>query len=60
MLGYLHRLKGRMDATGFVPSDPLYRLVGEAFDAVHWLSVALHYMATDADKRTRRDRRPSG
>jgi hypothetical protein len=51
MLGYLHRLQSRMDATGFVPSDRLYRLVSEAFNAVHSLSVRLHCMATDAGRR---------
>jgi hypothetical protein len=51
MLGYLHRLQGRMDNVGFVPSDGLYRLVAEAFDAVHALSIQLHYMATDSIRR---------
>jgi hypothetical protein len=58
MLGYLRRLKCQIDAWGFAPSDPLHRLLGEAFDAVHRLSIELHYTATDAGKRSRRDRRP--
>jgi hypothetical protein len=54
MLRYLHQLQGRMDKVGFVPSDKLYRLVGEAFDAVHRLSVELHYMTCEANKRERK------
>jgi hypothetical protein len=51
MLGYLHRLQGRMDVAGFVPSDELYRAVTNARDALHALSVNLHYLACDARKR---------
>jgi len=52
MVAYLHRLQARMDAVGFVPGDRLYRLVSEALDAVHGLSVELHYMATEAGRRS--------
>jgi hypothetical protein len=51
MVRYPHRLQGRMDVVGFVPSDHLYRLVSEAFDAVHALSVELHYLGTEAGRR---------
>ena len=43
MLGYLVRLRQRMEKVGFLPGDPLYRLVREAEDKVHHLSVELHY-----------------
>jgi hypothetical protein len=51
MFGYLHRLQGRMDTAGFVPSDKLYRLVSEAFNAMHSLSIELHYRSCDAERR---------
>jgi hypothetical protein len=43
MLGYLVRLRQRMDKVGFVPGDALYRLVRDAEDKLHHLSVELHY-----------------
>ena len=53
MAAYLHRLQARMDAVGFVPGDKLYRCVSEALNAMHTLFVELHYMATDAGRRSR-------
>ena len=44
-LGYLVRLRTRMELRGFPSDDPLYLLVCRAFDAVHRLSVELHYMS---------------
>jgi hypothetical protein len=43
MLGYLVRLRQRMDKVGFLPGDPLYVLVRDAEDKLHRLSVELHY-----------------
>ena len=43
MLGYLDRLRQRMEKVGFLPGDPLYVLVREAEDKIHHLSVELHY-----------------
>jgi len=43
MLGYLHRLRARMDAVGFVPEDKLLRLAEAAENALHALVVELHY-----------------
>jgi hypothetical protein len=43
MLGYLVRLRERMGKVGFLPGDPLYQLVRKAEDALHRLSVELHY-----------------
>jgi hypothetical protein len=44
-LGYLFRLRQRMDKRGFSPSDPLYQLVVNAYDALHPLTVELHYLS---------------
>ena len=42
--GYLFRLVGRMDRTNLRLRDPkLYRLVRAAEDAMHSLTVELHY-----------------
>ena len=43
MLGYKVRLRRRMEKVGFLPGDPLYRLMREAEDKLHALSVELHY-----------------
>jgi hypothetical protein len=59
MVAYLHRLHSRMDDMGFEPTGRLYRLAGEAFDAVKALSVELHYMAGEA-ARAERDRPAQG
>jgi hypothetical protein len=59
MVGYLHRLHSRMDDAGFEPTGRLYRLVGEAFDAVKALSVELHYLEGEA-ARAERDRPAEG
>ena len=45
MLGYLHRLKGRMESEAFPVADDLYRLVDAAEDSMHRLSVRVHYRA---------------
>ena len=47
MLGYLYRLKARMEATGFPLEDDLYRLVANAEDAVHRLSIDVHYRSCE-------------
>ena len=44
-LGYLFRLRQRMDKRGFSPDDPLYQLVVNAYDALHPLTVELHYLS---------------
>jgi len=44
-LNYLYRLKTRMAAVGFPPKDPLYLMVCDAYDALHRLSVEIHYMS---------------
>ena len=44
MLGYLNRLKKRMNAV-FVRDDPLFAEVIDAADAMHTLWVHLHYRA---------------
>jgi hypothetical protein len=46
MLGYRHRLRRRMEQT-FERKDPLFRLVCQAHDAMHNLSVSLHYRSCE-------------
>jgi hypothetical protein len=46
-LGYLSRLRARMDRRGFPPDDKLCRLTAAAYDAVHALSIELHYRSCD-------------
>ena len=43
-MNYLHRLRRRMDNTGFVPNDRLYRRVDEAYDKMYALMIELHYL----------------
>lgn len=50
-VGYLHRLRCRLDQLGTPPADPLYRLTGAAFDALQALAMHLHYAAVDAARR---------
>ena len=49
-LDYLDRLRRRMDATGFPPTDLLYQSTLRAFNAMQELSVRLHYVSS---QRTR-------
>lgn len=42
-LGYLNRLRARMEQRHFPPNDKLYQLVTTAADAMHALNVELHY-----------------
>lgn len=46
-LRYLGKLRTRMERLAFPPNDPLYRQVSDAFDKIHRLNVALHYMSCD-------------
>jgi hypothetical protein len=50
-LGYLHRLRSRMERTGFPRDDELRQLVTDAEDRMHRLSVALHYAVCAAVRR---------
>jgi hypothetical protein len=42
MLGYLHRLRSRAEQV-LDPNDRLFLLIDQAYNAVHGLSVELHY-----------------
>jgi hypothetical protein len=42
-MNYLLRLRTRMEKAGFRPDDPVYEMVYKAYDAMHRLSVELHY-----------------
>jgi len=44
-LGYLHRMRERMDRRGFPPNDKLLKLTVAAYNAIHSLPVELHYMS---------------
>jgi hypothetical protein len=46
-LNYLFRLRERMTKAGFLPGDPLFKLVDRAYDSVHRLFVELHYLSCD-------------
>ena len=46
-LGYLSRLRERMRVVGFPHDDLLLKKVDAAYDAMHRLSVELHYMTCD-------------
>ncbi len=43
MLGYLNRLHRRMEKVGFLRDDQSLKLVAKARDAMHELTVELHY-----------------
>jgi hypothetical protein len=43
MRPYLGRLQKRMEKVGFLPDDQSLKLVTQARDAMHDLSVDLHY-----------------
>jgi hypothetical protein len=44
-LNYLTRLRARMEKKGFPPGDRHFQLVNQASDAVHRLSIELHYLS---------------
>ena len=48
---YFGRLRTRMEKIGFVPGDPLYERVKMAHDAMHDLSVHVHYLVCDLSKK---------
>lgn len=47
MLLYLSKLKRRMNYRGFLQDDPLMRAVCRAEDAIHALSVEVHYLSCE-------------
>jgi hypothetical protein len=46
-LQFLNRLEARLIAVGGLPSDPLLQKVVKARDAMHDLSIKLHYLSCD-------------
>ncbi|MBX9678679.1 MAG: hypothetical protein K2X38_07930 [Gemmataceae bacterium] len=50
MLRYLGKLRARMYEVGFRPSDPLMGVVEKAYDALHHLSVVLHYQGCEKER----------
>jgi hypothetical protein len=60
-LHYLGKLRDRMNALSFPPNEPLYLAAAGAFNAVHALSVELHYLTSapgTAGKRAKFELRP--
>src|SRR5262249_61183912 len=57
-LGYLSRLKRRMELTGFPPDDPLFIVVRDAQSKMHSLLVELHYMSCEGGVGRSPDRKP--
>jgi hypothetical protein len=47
-LGYLCRLRERMEKRGFPPNDKLLKLTVAAYNAIHSLTVELHYMSCES------------
>jgi hypothetical protein len=50
-LGYLNRLRTRMEQCRFPRDDKLFRLVVAAADRTHHLFIALHYARVDRARR---------
>ena len=50
MLRYLGKLRTRMYEVGFRPTDPLMGVVEKAYDALHHLSVLLHYQGCEKER----------
>jgi hypothetical protein len=51
-VGYLSRLRERMQKVGFVTSDPLFERVTKAYESMHALSMDLHYLSCDGTGMT--------
>jgi hypothetical protein len=51
-LGYLYRLRERIQKVGFVPNDKLYALVSNAYESMHALCVEVHYMSCEGTGKT--------
>ena len=45
MLAYLGRVRNRLQAVGYLPDDPLYRRVNDAYNGMHALTVEVHYLS---------------
>jgi hypothetical protein len=45
---YLVRLRARMEKVGFPSNDPIFKLVVKAEDAMHRLTVAMHYESCES------------
>ena len=48
MLGYLSRLRKRMEKRRFPHDDKLLRTVVSAYDAMHALNVEVHYLSCES------------
>lgn len=46
-VGYLYRLRERMQQVGFLPGDPLFERVCRAHEALQALFVEVHYLSSD-------------
>ena len=52
-LGYLYRLREHMERRGFPPYDKLLKLTIAAYNAIHSLTVELHYMGCAGGSSTK-------
>jgi hypothetical protein len=46
-VGYLYRLRARMEKRRFPPADKLPRLTVTAYEALHALCIELHYLSCE-------------
>jgi Fe2+ transport system protein FeoA len=58
-LGYMNRLRNRMDRVGILPSDELYAAVNAALNAAHSLRVKLHYLSCEPGHVHRQPKPPT-
>ena len=58
-LGYLTRLKRRMEVTGFPPDDPLFQATVKTQHALQDLMMGLHYLGCESGvgKKSSRENR---
>jgi hypothetical protein len=46
-VGFLYRLRERMQQVSFLPSDPLYKRVCTAYESLQALYMELHYLSCE-------------
>jgi hypothetical protein len=47
-VGYLCRLRERMEKVGFLNNDPLFQLVKQSYDNLQALYMKLHYLSCES------------
>jgi len=51
LTGFLHAMKERMERRGFPVDDRLFQQTTAAFEKVHELRMALHYLSCDRSRQ---------